>query len=353
MSDNDNHKQDVSAASDNDVVDKDASDNEVSAQPQPGRGKTVALCLGSGGARGYTHIGVIDELQRRGYDIVSLSGSSMGAIVGGFFAAGKLEELRQWVSGLSYLEVLKLVDFSLLSNGAIRGDRVFNILAGLLDDVQIEAMSLPFTAVATDLTNKKEIWFQKGSLNEAIRASAAIPSLLTPVMSNGRMLVDGGVLNPLPIAPCVSAHADYIIAVDLNVDVPLPESFAAAPQPSEEQKQDWFNSVLSTAIDKAGQLLDRFDSGKPKAESVAQENLGKLEILNQMFEVMQASLSGFKTAGYQPDLLVRMPAECCEFYEFYRADDMIRLGQHIASDALDAFEKGHSSLYGEGVVRCR
>lgn len=317
-------------------------------------GKTLALVLGSGGARGYTHLGVIDELQARGYKIVSVSGCSMGAIVGGFFCAGKLEEFRQWATGLNYLDVLKLVDFSLLSNGAIRGDRVFNILDGMLDGQKIEELQLPFTAVATDLTHKKEIWFQSGALNEAIRASAAIPSLLTPVSSNGRLLVDGGVLNPLPIAPCVSAHADYLFAVDLNADVPMPVDFSAERQPSPQEKDDWFNSAVNSAIDKAGALLERFDhSGKDsdeKTNQIAQDNLGKLEILNEMFEVMQASLSQFKTAGYPPDLLIRMPNNCCQMYEFYRADEMIRLGRHIAAQALDAFEQGQSSLYGHGIA---
>ncbi|WP_420591327.1 patatin-like phospholipase family protein [Bacterioplanoides sp.] len=317
-------------------------------------GKTVALALGSGGARGYTHLGVIDELQSRGYNIVSVSGCSMGAIVGGFFCAGKLAEFRQWATSLNYLEVLKLVDFSLLSNGAIRGDRVFNILEGMLNGQTIEELPLPFTAVATDLTHKKEIWFQSGALNEAIRASAAIPSLLTPVSSNGRLLVDGGVLNPLPIAPCVSAHADYIFAVDLNADVPMPADFACEPQPSAEEKDDWFNSAVNSAIDKAGALLEKFDSSDKNAtdkpNQIAQDNLGKLEILNEMFEVMQASLSQFKTAGYPPDLLMRMPNQCCQMYEFYRADEMIRLGRHIAAQALDAFEQGQSSLYGQGIA---
>lgn len=336
-----------------DVTSQSSSEAATLSDPQQ-PAKTVSLCLGSGGARGYTHIGVIDEIVSRGYDIISVSGCSMGAIVGGFYAAGRLETLRQWVSELTYLKVLKLADFSLTSNAAIRGDRVFNALDDLLEGVQIEDLKLPFTAVATDLTHKKELWFQKGSLNEAIRASAAIPSLLTPVISNGRMLVDGGVLNPLPIAPCVSAHADFIMAVDLNADIPMPADFAPEPQPSAEQKSDWFDSVVNSAIGKAGAILDRFDNNKAaekdaKATGLAQKNLGKLEILNQMFEVMQASLSGFKTAGYQPDLLMRVPASCCEFYEFYRAEEMIRLGRHIASEALDAFEqKGASSLYGLG-----
>lgn len=318
---------------------------------QPGD-KTVALVLGSGGARGYTHLGVIDEIERRGYRVVSVTGSSMGAIVGGFYCSGKLEVLRDWALSLNYLEVLKLVDFSLLSSGAIRGDRIFSIISDMLEGQNIEDLPLPFTAVATDISNQKEVWFQNGPVSDAIRASAAIPSLLTPVSSQGRLLVDGGVLNPLPIAPCVSAHADYIIAVDLNNDVPMPVDFEVAPQPTPAEKNDWFNSVVNNAMGKASQWLERFESTeKEKPETLAHENLGKLEILNQMFEVMQASLSQFKTAGYPPDLLISMPSRCCEMYEFYRAEEMIALGRHIAIEALDAFEQGKSSLYGQGVAR--
>lgn len=308
----------------------------------------VALALGSGGARGYTHIGVIDVLEERGYNIISVAGCSMGAIVGGFYCSGKLSLLRDWAISLSYLDVLKLVDLSLLSNGAIRGDKAFNVLADILQkDVQIENLNIPFTAVATNITHKKEVWFQRGSLNDAMRASAAIPGLLTPASSHGCLLVDGGVLNPLPITPCVSAHADYIMAVDLNADVTLPDDFSSAPQPSAEEKEGWFDSVVSTAVNKASEWLENKNA---QAKS-SRENLGKLEILSQMFEIMQASLSDFKTAGYPPDLMIHMPTSCCEMYEFYRAQEMIDLGRHIATKALDAFEQKGSSLYGSGIIR--
>jgi NTE family protein len=317
--------------------------------------QTVALVLGSGGARGYTHIGVIDEIESRGYKVVSVSGCSMGAIVGGFYSAGKLEPFRQWATSLSYMDVIRLVDFSFISKGAIRGDKVFNLLAEMLDGQQIEDLQMPFTAVATDLVNSKEVWFQRGSLEQAIRASAAIPSLIKPVEHNGKIYVDGGVLNPLPIAPSVSAHADHIIAVDLNSDSPLipgvnelsRQDFESGKQQREEQKQDWFDSV----VDKAGQWISSAmsDSGDIALEEKASvtANLGKLEILYQMFEVMQASLSQYKIAGYPPDLLVRMPQDCCEIYEFHRAQEMIDLGREVARQALDAYEQGHSSLYGQ------
>lgn len=341
--------------------------------------KTVALALGSGGARGAAHIGVIDAIERRGYKIIAVSGCSMGAIIGGFYSAQKLPEFRQWITQLSYLDMLRMVDISLLSSSMIRGDRVFKILSEMLGGRQIEDCQIPFTAVATDLIRRKEVWFQQGDLDEALRASSAIPTILSPVTQRGRVLVDGGVLNPLPISPCVSAHADLIIAVDLNGDVPAPltvkdmdsgvtqsnrhesgsdEKIASSGPTAEASDSstlgsDWWQSIseLGTA------LIDKFDSKqqdyselspqiKASQESIAND-LGKLGILNQMFEVMQKSLSQYKTAGYPPDLLIRMPAEICESHDFHRAAEVIKLGESVADLALDAFEQGQSSVYGQ------
>ena len=163
--------------------------------------ETVALVLGSGGARGLAHIGIIEEIEARGYEIISVSGCSMGAVIGGFYCAKKLDLFYQWGKSLSYIDLLRLVDFSFISNGAIRGDKVFSLLAEMLEDVQIEDLDIPFTAVTTDLVHSKEVWFQRGPLEQAMRASAAIPGLFQPVELDGRLFVDGGVLNPLPIAP--------------------------------------------------------------------------------------------------------------------------------------------------------
>ncbi len=182
---------------------------------KPGEGKTVALVLGSGGARGYAHMGVIEVLQEQGYEITAISGASMGALIGGLYATGKMHEYKDWVTGLGQFDLLKLLDFSFGSPGAIRGEKVFGVIEKMLGDTRIEDLSIPYTAVATDLLAHKEIWFQEGTLHHAIRASAAIPSVLTPVMMHGRVLVDGGLLNPLPIIPAVAAHADMIVAVNL------------------------------------------------------------------------------------------------------------------------------------------
>ena len=177
--------------------------------------KRVALVLGSGGARGYAHIGVIEEIEKRGYEIACIAGCSMGAVVGGIYAAGKLDVYKNWIESLDYLDVLRLVDVS-FRLGAIRGEKVFGQIRKIVGEVNIEDLRIPYTAVAADLTNQQEIWFQEGCLHQAMRASAAIPSLFTPVMQGNRMLVDGGILNPLPIVPVVSSHCDLIIAVNLN-----------------------------------------------------------------------------------------------------------------------------------------
>ena len=156
--------------------------------------KTVALILGSGGARGYAHIGAIQVLVERGYQVVAVAGTSMGALVGGLFAAGKLDAYTEWVTGLSQRDVIRLLDPALLGAGAFRAERLLARMSDLLDGALIEKLPIPYTAVATDIGARREVWFQSGPLDVAIRASIAIPGVITPIMVNGRLLVDGAVL---------------------------------------------------------------------------------------------------------------------------------------------------------------
>lgn len=308
--------------------------------------KTVALCLGSGGARGYTHMGVIEALEQRGYKIIAISGCSMGAIVGGFYSAGKLPAYREWVEKLTYFDVLKLLDISFVASGMIRGDKLFSHIDELLGDLQIEDLAIPFTAVSTDLTTFKEVWFQHGSLATAIRASSAIPGMFKPVEVGNNLLVDGAVLNPLPITPCVSARAEMILAVDLSADVPIPDMHKPLPAPAAESegkvvKNDWFSKFVS----KAGGWLELINLTKNTDEDT--DNLGKLGVINRVIDVMSSSLTQYKIAGYPPDLLIKIPRDCCESYDFHRAQEMIALGKEIANQALDAYEAGSSCIYGQ------
>ena len=328
--------------------------------------KKVALVLGSGGARGYAHIGVIDELQARGYEIGCIAGCSMGAVVGGIFAAGKLEQYRQWIESLDYLDVLRLLDVS-FRLGAIRGERVFGRIHEIVGDIDIEQLPIPFTAVATDLTNQQEIWFQEGCLHQAMRASAAIPSLFTPVIQGKRVLVDGGLLNPLPIVPVVSSHCDLIVAVNLNATNQLHYSLPVIERPpalkgridqlmaslgarlpsfkrrdddnlllADEQRQANATRVAA-APNQADDSTPKSASGSRVAEFSGPASL--LELINQSVEVMQTSLAQYKIAGYPPDILINVPKRVCRFFEFYKAPELIMLGRQIARDTLDKYER--------------
>ena len=344
--------------------------------------KRIALVLGSGGARGYAHIGVIEELERRGYNIACVAGCSMGAVVGGIYAAGKLDVYRDWIQSLDYLDVLRLVDVS-FRLGAIRGEKVFGQIRNIVGEINIEDLRIPYTAVATDLTHQQEIWFQEGCLHQAMRASAAIPSLFTPVMQGNRMLVDGGLLNPLPIVPVVSSHCDLIIAVNLNstsqngYQLPVIQRPAAFKsrfdhvmnslgsrmpfrnkhaeqllnleqemlkpliESLEEQPNPWIESARSRAQQPAAAPTSE---GAPKSAtgSFIIDNVGPaslLDLINQSFEVMQTSLAQYKIAGYPPDILINVPKRVCRFFEFYKAPELIALGREIARDTLDRYEE--------------
>lgn len=322
--------------------------------------KRVALVLGSGGARGYAHIGVIDELEARGYKIDCIAGCSMGSVIGGVYASGQLAPFREWIEALDYLDVMRLLDVS-FSMGAIRGEKIFGHIRSLIGDVRIEELPIPFTAVATDLANQQEVWFQEGCLNQAMRASAAIPSLFTPVTLGRRVLVDGGLLNPLPIVPVVSSHCDLIVAVNLsasgNRHYSLP--FVERPRITHGYFENLVESLSShltfwrrdaedapTLISPPS--LDTMESremeqGAPKSaegSKVIDETgpASMLELINQSIEVMQNALTQYKIAGYPPDILISVPRRACRFFEFYRATEMIQLGRIIAREALDHYE---------------
>jgi NTE family protein len=300
----------------------------------------------------------------------------MGAVIGGIYAAGKLKEYRDWTQSLDYLDVLRLLDVS-FRLGAIRGEKVFGKIREIVGEVNIEDLSIPFTAVATDLTNQQEIWFQEGCLHQAMRASAAIPSLFTPVIQGKRMLVDGGLINPLPIVPVVSSHCDLIIAVNLNstnqqhYQLPVIERPPALKSrfdlvmnslgsrlPSfrrkqgeddelllqEEAAQEPSNPWLQQSATPTPARTDGRSAGATKSASGSRvANLSGpaslLELINQSFEVMQTSLAQYKIAGYPPDILINVPRHACRFFEFYKAPELIMLGRQIACDTLEKYEK--------------
>lgn len=316
----------------------------------------VSLVLGSGGARGYAHIGVIEQLDALGYEIVSISGCSMGALIGGVYAAGQLEQYKDWVCQLDYFDVLRLVDITWSPMGAMRAGKVMDKLESLIGDIQIQDLPIPFTAVATDLTRQREVWFQTGSLLRAIRASIAVPGIITPVQENGHVLVDGGLLNPLPIIPTVSVSADIVVAVNVTAQTPRPitlEEMLPKEQAAQEHAREsareaqgygfsgWMRGVKHHVQDMVSSFADKSDHSQDATwTEQTEKEWSKLDMVLASFDITQAALAQYKVAGYPPDVLIEVPKTVCGAYEFHRAEGLIKLGNYLTLQAMDRHNSG-------------
>jgi NTE family protein len=311
--------------------------------PEPKSGRRVALALGSGGARGYAHIGVIHELHDRGYQIVGIAGSSMGALVGGLQAAERLDEFADWAKSLTQRSILRLLDPSITAAGVLRAEKILDAVRDILGAATIEELPIPYTAVATDLLAGKSVWLQHGPVDEAIRASIAIPGVIAPHVVGGRLLADGGILDPLPMAPIAAVNADLTIAVSLSGSETLAD---AEPEP--RPTTEWLNRMLSSTsalLDSptARAVLDRFGAstagdaedseGVPEAEP---PRLGGFEVMNRTIDIAQAALARHTLAAYPPDLLIEVPRSACRGLEFHRAAEVIETGRELAARALDS-----------------
>lgn len=250
----------------------------------------VALVLSMGGARGIAHIGVIEELLEHGFEITSIAGTSMGAMVGAMYATGKLEECKKWMCSWDRRTLLRLADFSFNREGVVKGDRFIGELRHILPDVAIESLPVPYTALATDIVNGCEVKFESGSLFDAIRASISIPMVFRPFKKDGRTLVDGGILNPLPLRHIRRTEGDIVVAVDVN-----------AP-----------------------------------GEARPLTHLSPYQLLSASSRMMMQELARNEIRACPPDILVRIPASRFDMMEFYLAGKIIEGGREAAHECLSA-----------------
>jgi NTE family protein len=258
--------------------------------------RTISLVLGGGGARGLAHIGVIQWLNENRFDIRSIAGSSMGALIGGIYAMGKLDVYTRWVTALEKMDVIRLLDFS-------------------------------FDRTGTDLDTGKEVWLNRGSLFDAIRASMAIPTVFTPYKYQGKRLVDGGLSNPIPIAPTLNDHTDITIAVNLSA-----KSEVAFDAPEQERTQDESGNRYHRRI------VQFIDSLRQKRGQRDASDIGLFDVVGKTFDTMQNTIARLKLAAYAPDIIIDIPRNVCSFYEFHRAGELIEIGRQRASQALNKFE---------------
>jgi len=283
----------------------------------------VGLALGSGGARGLAGIGVVDELRSRGHEVACVAGTSMGAVVGGALAAGKLEDAKGFVLGLTRPGLLRYLDPAVRAPGLLRGARIFAALRELIGDPRIEDLPIPYVAVATDMAARCPVWLTSGPLLLAMRASVAIPVLFTPIMTGGRLLVDGGVLSPVPVAALRALAASRGGGVDVTVGVSL------------------FGAVDDPVVEPITVGLEAFEQGQPEQAGAelwqplpGRLALGQAGLLAA--DVMQAELARAQLAQQPLDVLIEVPTDASSFADFDQAERLIEVGRGLAAQAFDA-----------------
>ncbi len=268
-------------------------------------------------------MGVIRWLEENDFEIRSIAGTSIGALVGGAYAAGKLGEYEQWARSLTKVDMVTLLDLSWEKSGLVRGDKLINTLISLVGEQLIEDLPISYTAVATDLKGQKEVWIKSGCLFDAIRASLSIPLLFKPFKYKGVDLVDGAVLNPVPIAPTFGDETDLTIAVNLGGHAESPEQRSAmnsTPEPPSSSFQE-----------KIRRFINHLQQSVTSSNS---RDWGPYDIAIQAFEAMQSAIARQKLAAYPPDILIEIPRNACRALEFDRASEMIALGYRKAKERL-------------------
>jgi NTE family protein len=295
--------------------------------------KTISLVLGSGGARGLAHIGIIRWLEEHDFEIKSISGCSAGALIGGIYAMGKLDVFEQWVRGINKLDIVSLLDFSWKSNGLVKGAKIIDTLTQLVGNELIEDLPIKFTAVASDIHTEKEVWMNSGPLFDAIRASISLPLFFTPFRYKNTSLIDGGVLNPVPIAPTFGDDTELIIAVNLGGKV----DENAVIKPSDEA-EDLSQNPLSQKVTK---FIDELKGSSTQHFS---EQWDAYDIANQAFDAMQSAIARQKLAAYPPDYFIEIARNTCGTLAFNLAAPLIDLGYQKAQECLGHLIKEQQTL---------
>lgn len=297
--------------------------------------KKVSLVLSSGGARGLAHVGVIEELEKRGYEIAEIAGCSAGALVGGMYACGKMNEFKNWICNLDRIDVFSLMDFTFSSRGFIKGERVYGELKKVVSDCQIEDLPIPFTCNAVNVITGEEVIFRKGSLYKAIRASGSIPSVFIPANHSKSSLIDGGVLNPVPIS-LLKNHPEenLILVVDVNG---LAHDYITPPKKDEEG--NGFISIptwLKEYRNKMGQFF-------PDEKEVEKEpSYSSLNLVKRSFDLLQDRFCELLLQQYPVDIQIKISRKQAGTLEFHRSSELIEIGRIKAKQALDNWENGNS-----------
>ena len=286
--------------------------------------RNIALVLSSGGARGFAEIGVIEALEKQGFNIKSICGSSIGALIGGLYAMGKLKEYSLWVKTLNRKAIWNLMDLSIKNQGILKGDRVLEKMKTFIPDMLIEDMNIPFSAIATDIINEKEIVFKEGSYYEAIRASIAMPGIFTPVKHNKTILVDGGVINPIPIEHVSREKDDILVVVNLYGE-----------KENKIEKNAYKNKTQNEGVNNHHKRL--FNSFSKIINSEDKLNLGYISLLTASSLIIIHKNAKLNIERFKPDILINIPYDSANTFDFHKADELIKLGEDSANKAISKY----------------
>lgn len=288
--------------------------------------KDVALVLSSGGAKGFAHVGVINALERNGFHIHSVAGSSMGSLIGGLYATGELDKFITFMETIDLRELLKYIDINLGPGGMVKGGKAISQIKELIPDRDIKDLTIPFSSIATDIVTGKEKVFTSGSLYDAIRASISIPSFFTPHMIDGHHYVDGGVVNPIPINRVHRKKHDILVGVSVNA-FDLPKDL---PMPPKKKKED---HKLPEAF---SQFLERTEKLLPLHKG---EHISTFNITNKSIDLMVNQISELTLRLTPPDIRIDFPVDCYGTFDFYKANEIIEYGEKIAEIAIKKYLK--------------
>lgn len=285
----------------------------------------VGLALGSGSARGWAHVGVIRALEQAGIRPDVVCGTSIGALVGAAYAAGELERFERWLHGLSIADVLSFMDVG-LTGGVIKGERLMNFFRRNFSDRPVEDLPMPFGAVATALHSGAEVWLREGSTIDAVRASIALPALFTPVVHEGRLLIDGGLVNPIPVSLARAMGADIVIAVDLSSDIlgrHLREEAEAENEAPATEVSEWRRKLLESL----SALMPAQADDEPRFPSM-------LDVMASSINIMQVRISRSRMAGDPPDVIVAPRLAHLGLLDFHRTSEAIKAGERAVEAAM-------------------
>lgn len=287
----------------------------------------IHLVLGSGGARGMTHIGVIEALEEQGHEIVEIIGCSMGAVVGGIYCTGFLPAYRDWLLTLNKSSVFKLMDFTLTTHGFLKGEKVFGHILDMCGQQDIEKFKIPFTVVTTDVLKQEEVLFTSGDLYQALRASISIPGIFTPIYTKNQILVDGGVVNPLPVNLVHKQDKNaLVVAVNIN----------AQPKITTQQhaKEEDETNTGATKAKKTKTTPWPFNMPFFKKNSNLVSSKSVFELLQTSYDSTQNRLTKAMIDLHKPDFVINVSRNSCGVFDFYKAEQMIELGMQKAEKMM-------------------